>query len=241
MARSSKPQPRQLSLQVHLDDDATFANFLTAADSSNRETLQLLDRQLDSGGESSVYIWGPTGAGISHLLQAACHTAGLRGAIAQYLPLRSMQEFSPFELMQQLESLDLVCVDDVQVIAASDDWEQALFHTFNRLRDNGKRLLLGGHCNPRQLGLRLPDLQSRFNGSLVLQVQPLDDAGKARALCARAGNLGMDMSDDVARFILSRWSRDTHNLFACLRCLDRLSLEQQRRLSIPFVKQALGI
>jgi len=69
----------------------------------------------------------------------------------------------------------------------------------------------------------------------------LDDAGKARLLALRANARGLKMPADVQRFLLRHIARDSHSLMAALQRLDDGSLHQQRHLTVPFVKQVLGL
>lgn len=65
---------QQLSLNVHLSDDATFDNYFAAENSSNYLALQAIKSLVsDVSPEPFVYVWGAEGVGVSHLLQAACH------------------------------------------------------------------------------------------------------------------------------------------------------------------------
>ena len=66
-------------------------------------------------------------------------------------------------------------------------------------------------------------------------------ADKLRLLRAVAGERGLELPDDVARFLLARTSRDQGELVSVLDRLDRASLAQGRRVTIPFVKQTLGL
>ena len=69
----------------------------------------------------------------------------------------------------------------------------------------------------------------------------LKDADKQAALQLRAKVRGLELSDDVAQFLILRLSRDTHVLFSKLGELDAASLAEQRKLTIPFVKKALDL
>ena len=90
------------------------------------------------------------------------------------------------------------------------------------------------------MGLQLPDLASRLGWGLVFQLQPLDDAGKQEVLKLRAAQRGLQLTDEVARYILSRGARGMGELFAALETLDQASLRDQHRLTIPFVKREMG-
>ncbi|MFT6430691.1 MAG: DnaA family protein [Halopseudomonas sp.] len=118
-------------------------------------------------------------------------------------------------------------------------WEEALFHVYNRLREQGGRLLMAASASPRNMGFSLPDLISRLGWGLVFQLQPLDDQNKQEALKLRAERRGLQLPDEVARFMLSRGARGMGELFAVLEKLDHASLQAQHRLTIPFVKRIM--
>ncbi|MCL6416296.1 DnaA regulatory inactivator Hda [Aestuariirhabdus sp. Z084] len=230
--------PVQLPLGIRLRDDATFDNF-TVGD--NGLLLSMLDpREAQIGQtEQVVFIYGNPGVGVSHLLQAACHQAEQAEQGCVYLPMLELKDYS-VSLLDGLESLSLVCIDDLEQIAGSPLWEEALFHLFNRLRESGTRLLLGARQTPTNMGILLPDLISRLGWGLVFQVQPLSDEQKCVALILRAHNRGLEMSDELARYILSRSDRGMGALFKVLEQLDNASLRDKRRLTLPFIKQVMG-
>ncbi|MCG6659028.1 DnaA regulatory inactivator Hda [Halomonas campisalis] len=228
--------PAQLPLGVGLRDDATFASFLPG---SNAGLVDRLTHQLDAAGEPFVYLWGASGTGRTHLLQAACHAASDRDLRALYLPLNELGHFPPL-MLEEAERLDLVAIDDVDVVVGRRRWEEGLFHAFNRLRDAGRRLIMAADTSPRQLPVKLPDLASRLTWGVTFHLQGLDDAQRLQALQLRARVRGMQLPDEVARYILHRGPRGLGALCEALETLDRASLSAQRKLTIPFVKQALG-
>ncbi|MEQ6917274.1 DnaA regulatory inactivator Hda [Halomonas aquatica] len=228
--------PAQLPLGVGLRDDATFANFHPGP---NATLVDRLVHQLDDDGEPFLYVWGASGTGRSHLLQAACHEASDRDGRSLYLPLAELGHFPPM-MLEEIERLDLVAIDDLERVVGRKRWEEALFHAFNRLRDAGKRLVIAADAPPRQLSVKLPDLASRLTWGMTFQLQGLDDVGRLAALQLRARARGMQLPDEVARYILHRGPRRLDALFTTLEALDRASLSAKRKLTIPFVKQALG-
>lgn len=232
-------RPRQLSLGVSLHDEATFANFYLPANGGNRQAVAALENQFNAAGERLVYLWGAPGAGLTHLLQAACHSAHSSDQSAQYLPLRELAGFAPEALFEGLETQDLICLDSLDCVLGNRHWEEALFDLFNRVYDAGRRLVFSATASPKELSLTLEDLRSRLNWGVVYQVDLLTDEEKQAALQMRAKGRGMEMSREVAQFILSRAPRDMNDLFLLLNRLDELSLQEQRKLTIPFVKQVL--
>lgn len=233
--------PQQLSLGISLSDDATFSNFYYPANSSNAQAVACLQAQLGPVGEHLVLLWGDAGVGLTHLLQAACHHASEQGLRAQYLPLKDVSGFNPEHLMDELDGQDLVCLDALDVIAGHPIWERTLFHFFNRSRDAGKRLVIASHMAPAQLPIALADLQSRLKWGVTFRIQPLSDEEKCQALAMRAKARGLEMNDEIGQYIIKRAPRDMNELFYLLERLDDASLAEQRRLTIPFVKQVLGL
>ncbi|SEL34695.1 regulatory inactivation of DnaA Hda protein [Atopomonas hussainii] len=231
-------KPVQLPLGVRLRDDATFANFYPGINAAAQGYVERLCEPEAGWVESLVYLWGPLGVGRSHLLQAACHRLEQQGAAALYLPLEEVAELGP-ALLEGLEQFELVCLDDVQRVATDPQWQEALFHLFNRLRDSGRRLLLSADAAPRELPLTLADLRSRLSQALVFQLHELSDEDKLRALQLRAFRRGLQMSEEAGRFILTRSGRSMNELFDVLERLDQASLQAQRKLTIPFLKEVL--
>lgn len=225
----------QLPLGLTLRDSARFDSFFPG---QNREALEGLRASACGEGEALVYIAGPAGTGKTHLLQAACQQAADCGRSGAYLPLLELQEFTP-AVFEGLERLELVCLDDVPVLAGQDAWERGLFDLFNRLRDAGKTLLVAGEQRPDQAGLVLPDLVSRLGWGLTYVLRPLDEPGVLAALACRARGRGLELPDETAQFLLRRFPRDLPTLFSLLDQLDTASLVEQRRLTVPFVKSVL--
>ncbi len=232
-------QPRQLALQITLDDTATFDNFHVT--DANRALVNYL--QDPAALAQFTWLWGATGAGCSHLLQAVCQQDAVDEAAQPwtasfYVPLRQHADWHP-DILLGLETLQLVCLDDVDAIAGLTDWEEALFHLFNRLRDSGTRLLMAARMAPREAAFVLPDLLSRLQSGVVFQVHEPDDEDKLQALRKRAARRGLELSEEVARYILQRTERGNTELFTLLERLDSHSLQRQRRISIALVRDLL--
>ena len=228
------PVQHQLSLEIRLRDDATFANFL--APESVLPLVDMLQRQLDAEGESVVFVCGPSGTGKSHLLQSCCQENQGR---TQYLPLEALRDSPPEDVLSGVEFLDRVCVDNVQLVAQDPAWELALFSMINRARESGCRMVFAADAAPRALNIELADLQSRLGWGAVFELPRLADEDKIAILCFRAEQRGLSLTEGVAAFIVNRAPRSMHDLLDFLEYLDKASLRQQRSLSIPFIKEAL--
>ncbi len=228
---------RQIPLPLSTEDLPDFGHFVAGP---NTEACIALEGLLASDEASSVYLWGAAGTGKTHLLQALCRQAGEQGREVAWVPMAELEGLSA-GVLEGLREVGLVCLDGLDAIAGAGDWEQAVFHLFNHLRDSGRRLVVSARVPPRQLPLSLPDLHSRLSWGLVFHLYEMDDAAKARVLRTRADARGFALPAEVAEYLVRRCPRDMHSLLAVLERLDRGSLAAQRRLSIPFVKQLLGL
>ena len=235
----------QLSLPIHLVDDETFDNFYS------ENSLVLLDslrKNFASVQQPFFYIWGGKSSGKSHLLKAVSNHYIKQDRSALYIPLNKSIYFSPL-VLDNAEYTDVVCLDDIQSIMGDVEWEQKIFELFNHIRDQqglfnqDKKtlLLITADRPPNQLPVLLPDLRSRLTWGEVYRLEDLNDDEKQAILQRYAKAKGLELSDDVASFLLKRVDRDLQTLIDQLDLLDRASLQAQRRLTIPFVKEILAL
>jgi len=225
---------KQLVLNIPLRDHATFANFYV---SSNEALLVSLQALVARAGEHFVFLWGAPAVGCTHLLQACCYALSERLA-ATYLPLATIDRLTP-DILSGLENQVLVCIDDVQSIIGQPEWEEALFAFYNRAVEQNVRLVIAADRPPAQLNFTLPDLQSRLASGLIFQGHGLNDGEKIKALQLHANARGLVLSNEVGTYLLQHYARDMTRLLVILEELDKASLVEQRRLTIPFVKSVL--
>jgi len=221
----------QLPLQLNLNEVYRFDNFYF----SQPELHQALIALCQTDTVSFVYLWGEAVSGKSHLLMACAEQA----KNALYLPLTDLVQTASPDVLQSVEHLDLLCIDNLEAISQHQEWQEALFHCFNRLQHSGCKLLVSATHNPATISLTLPDLRSRMATALIYQLEPLDDAQKQQALIIQAQSRGLDLPEEVANYILRHHSRDMRILMTLLQNLDKASMVEKRRLTIPFVRSVL--
>jgi len=227
----------QLALGFALKDDATFTSFYAGC---NKKIVSLILDSLKGYLDNFVYLAGAAGTGKSHVLQACCHLATEHGKSAVYIPLANHLFLTP-EIFEGMENISLVCIDDLDAIIGLPEWEEKIFHTYNKIKQNENVLIVAGKATPANLNIALPDLKSRLSWGLVHTLEAISDEDKIKALQLRAHVRGFSITDLVAKFLINRCPRDMHLLFQNLEGLDKASLEQQRKVTIPFVKEILGV
>lgn len=211
---------RQLILDLVPPPPPTLENFVAGG---NAEALTGLAAWLSpDNAETCLLLWGESGAGKTHLLQAsgaACVDAERDPALA------TMTEDAAFSAVDNVEALN-------------DAGQIALFNRFNRLRASGGRLLASASAPPMQLTLR-EDLRTRLGSGLIFRLRPLSDEEKRAALQAQAEQRGMDLSLEALDYLLARAPRDMRSLTGILAALDRHSLERKRPLTLPLLREVL--
>ena len=226
----------QIPLSLTLPGGATFENFVAGA---NREAFDYVVRVASGSSDRVTVLWGRSGTGKSHLLQAACHKTHSLGHLTAYLPLATNTDLTP-QVLDGVESLALICLDDIEMVARALDWEQALFDLYNRSELTGARLLVSTKTRINALELVLPDLRSRLSSGVAFHLRDLADEQRHEVLRQRARERGFEMSPEVIEFLLRRFPRDMHALMGLLERLDWITLAEQRRVTIPFLKQVLA-
>jgi DnaA-homolog protein len=219
---------KQLALGVRLRADAVFESFWPGFNDEIVATLR-------TPGAAPLWLWGASGTGKTHLLQAVCAAAG---EAAAYFPLTRPLGLPP-EALAGFERTRVLCVDDVDAVAGDLAWERALFRLFNEAAELRTRLIFAAAAPPRQPDWRLEDWRSRAAACVVYQLRELDDDGRIEALRLRAAQRGLQLPHETSEYLLKRMPRDLRSLFGVLDQLDEASLVAQRRLTIPFIRDAL--
>jgi DnaA family protein len=221
----------QLPLRMRLRDSARYASYVVSGNEQAVDAVRAQDAP------RVVWLWGRAGTGKTHLLQAACADSGERGAAAAYFDVASADSSA---MLEGCESLDLVCLDGLEAVAGVPAWNAAMFRLHTLLLEGSGRLLVATTAPPAGIDFTLPDLRSRLLAAAVFQLRELDEPGQCAALRLRASVRGLELSEEVALYLVHRLPRDLPSLLGVLERLDVASLAAQRRLTIPFLKQVLS-
>ncbi|MEO6079919.1 MAG: DnaA regulatory inactivator Hda [Steroidobacteraceae bacterium] len=223
---------RQLPLGMRLQDRAVFASFLAGG---NALAVAAAEQLVAARGDSLLYLHGSAGTGKSHLLQAICTAV----PAAAYFPLAQLLEFGP-GVLEAAAQLPAIAVDDLDAVAGDPHWEQQLFGLYNDCLASGTRLAVSALVPAAYLGVSLPDLRSRLSAMPQFALRPLDEAQQREALKLRAAQRGIELPEETLLYLQRRFARDIGKLHALLDRLDLASLQEQRRLTVPFIRAVLG-
>jgi DnaA family protein len=230
-------QVAQLPLMVQLPDDETFESYRGSINSSVVSQLKSFINQ-DNESPHGFYIFGGPSVGKSHLLHACTSFAAQQGKSSVCLSCAELTGLSE-EVLDGLEKIDFICLDDVHLIAGNTRWQQAIFDLYNRVLEQNNYIVISGNESVQRLTIDLPDLVSRLAWGLTEQIKSLDDFEKTSTLQYRAAQRGLYLSDEAAKFLVNRLSRDMGSFIKALDILDKASIQEQRKLTIPFIKDVL--
>lgn len=226
----------QQPLHFEFRANQTFDDFFAGR---NADIISHLHHSISGKGEQQLFIYGRSGLGKTHLLQASCQKAYELQLSAFYLDLAN-PVLPDAEMLLGLESLELVCLDNVDAIAGNKAWELALFHFFNQHRDNEHILIMSANDLPNQLAIQLPDLKTRLNWGLSLKIKSLSDDELIHAMMVKANRMGFDIPEKASSYLLSHYDHDLDGLWQLLAKLDKASLAAKRKVTVPFIKEVLA-
>jgi len=210
---------RQLFLDLLPDSPPSLDNFVAGA---NGEALAALTAWLAGAQRDTAFcLHGGAGCGKSHLLRAS-------GLV--YVDAADDRALLGVTAGRGL------AVDNVEVLDGAG--QIALFALFNQLKAAGERLLTAAAQPPLHLALR-EDLRTRLGSGLIYRLWPLSDAEKAAALTAQARERALKLTPEMIDYLLRHAPRDMRALSALIAALDHYTLERQRPVTLPLLRELL--
>ena len=225
----------QFPLEFEFQSNHGFNTFFSAPNQSIVEHLQAF---VLGTSDTQIFLYGETSLGKSHLLQASCQLAHQEGRHSFYYPF-DKKRLPPLSIFEGLETLQLVCLDNIDRILGHLDWEQTLLNFLNQQQEMGGRLIMASQAPLESLDIKLEDLKMRLNSGVILKLNALQQDEIIAALIHKANYMGIIISQKVGRFLVPHYAFDLPSMWVLLEQLDKATLSAQRKLTIPFLKQLL--
>lgn len=208
-------EPDQYLLDFEERESPSLDNFVAAG---NAEAVGVLREVAAGCGPRFVYLYGPPGAGVTHLLRSLSSGDTLR------VPL-----FDP--------AVTIYTVDDVDEL--DPGWALQLLTLQNAVRSApNAHLVCGGHVPLQQL--ELPEVvKSRLGWGLCYALEPLDEADRLEELKRQALQRGIVLTPDMLHWMAVNLPRDMRTLTCVLDEADQLGLRRQRRVTLPLLREAV--
>lgn len=220
---------QQIALDMVLATSPTLDNFHAGRSADALAHLKLWTATAQPS-PVPTYLWGESGSGKSHLLQAVTQALRDHGASVGRLDADTSPD-KPFE-----EHWNAVVMDDVHLF--DTEQQHLAFNWFVNAQTARVWVLAAGLVPPADLPLR-EDLRTRLGWGHVFALHALSEAERRAVLRQEADARGIFLSDEVMDFMLARFSRDLASLMQLLDQLDRFALAQKRPITIPLIKSML--
>jgi len=189
----------------------SFDNFVVGPSNRFAHGAALAVSNIPGQVYNPLFIYGPAGVGKTHLLYAIAN--GIRkqnqGANIVYIKgdqftnelIDAIKSGKNVEFRSKYREADLFLIDDIQFIAGKESTQEEFFHTFNKLYEEHKQIVMTSDRKPSDM-LTLEDrLKTRFEWGLLADIQPPDYETRMAIIKKKAASLGLDLPDDVCNYI----------------------------------------
>ena len=198
-------------------DQPSFENFVVGG---NSEVVALLARMAQNEGPRFLYIFGPRGAGLSHLLEA-------------YLPGTSE---APYPVPVYRPDVKRYAVDDIDQL--DEGSARQLLQLQNAVYvDPDARLVCAGRLPPKEL--KLPaGVINRLSGGLCFSIEPLNEEERIEELSRQAALRGIILTPDIGQWISMHLPRDMRSLTRVMDIANQIALHAKRRVTLQVIREA---
>lgn len=257
-AQGSLPLSQNGDTNAAAPDDASTLNPKYTFDAfvmgrSNQFSYSMAKAVADAPGLPShnpLFIYGGVGLGKTHLMHAVGHKilADHPEKRVLYIAstdftnefIRSIREKSMDAFRQKYYSIDVLLIDDIQFFGGQEQTQTEFFQTFNRLRDNGRQIILTSDRQPQDVKGLEDRLISRFAGGVVVDIQPPEFETRVAILQKKAHSEEVDIAEDVVTYIASRVDSNIRELEGALTRLIKYASTMRMPIDETTCVAALG-
>lgn len=231
-------------------DGYTFDNFIVGKSNEYAHACALsVTKNPGNRNNNPLFIYGNSGLGKTHLLLAigsAIHEQS-PAAVISYVKgedftnemVRSIKEGSAEEFRQKYRNVDLFLVDDIQFISGKEATQEEFFHTFNNIYEAGHQIVITSDRPPMDMPKLDDRLRTRFESALMADVQPPDVETRMAIIRNKAGQLGMNLKDDVVQYIAETVKSNIRQIEGVVKRLTAFSAITDGTINIESVNRAM--
>ena len=224
--------PKQLTFPWSKINKSNFDDFYFEA--SNIEAKDALF------GSGDIFLYGLEKTGKTYLLQSLCNYYSSEGKTSSFIPLKEVRDLGS-QITESLESLDLICIDDVDLIVGDNSWEMAIFNLINNSLLTNCRLVFCSSFNPSNIDFVLKDLMSRIKKINHIEIFPVNTNNLPKAIKYIANSRSINLGEREIDYLITYSERSIANLINIIEKLDDLSMELKRKISIPLIKEVIQV
>ena len=196
-----------------------------------------------------LFIYGPPGVGKTHLLYAIANGIRRNNSSAKIVYIKgdqftneliaAIQSGKNIEFRNKYREADLFLIDDIQFIAGKDSTQEEFFHTFNKLYEEHKQIVMTSDRKPSDM-LTLEDrLRTRFEWGLLASIEAPDYETRMAIIKTKAESLGLDLPDDVCNYIAVNVTNNVRQIEGTVKKIMAYRDLNNMPLDLPHVSQAI--
>lgn len=233
----------------NLDTNFTFDTFIQGKSNELAKAASLQVAENPGDTYNPLFIYGGTGLGKTHLMQAVgnCMLTNKPNAKIIYLHserfvsdmVKALQHNTIDDFKRFYRNVDALLIDDIQFFAGKERSQEEFFHTFNSLLESQQQVILTCDRYPKEVEGLEDRLKSRFGWGLTVAIDPPELETRAAILKSKAEQAHVDLPDDVAFFVAKRIQSNVRELEGVLRRLIAHSQFTNRPITMDLTQEAL--
>jgi chromosomal replication initiator protein len=226
----------------------TFENFIVGSSNRLAHATALSVAENPGRAYNPLFLYGDSGLGKTHLLQAIGHFVSAPGRHVLYVTadlfttelIAAIRTQSTEQFRAKYRNMDVLLIDDVHFIAGKEQTQEEFFHTFNALHSANRQIVLTSDHPPQAIPLLEERLRSRFGWGMIADIQPPNLETRIAILQSKAASLGRQLPDDVLNLIAQRAHRNIRDLEGALTKVLAHAELFRRPLNVSLVEDALA-
>lgn len=208
----------------------TFENFIKGPSNQFAFAAAQAVAANPSGAYNPLFIYGPSGLGKTHLLNA------IKIEIQKNHPdfnivyvdcekftnetITAIKTATMEQFRQRYRKADVLLIDDIQFLAGKESTQEEFFHTFNTLHNDGRQIVIASDRPAKEIKSLEERLRTRFEWGLTADIQPPDFETRVAIIRRKADLLGLEMPDEVAEYIANRLKNNIRQLEGAVKKLN---------------------